>query len=213
MVSAAHVLRISMVVLIVPTAFALAGIHGDFEQHLGSHADFSLLGLVVLLAVGTATALIATRLRIPNGWVLGPLLTTAFFTGAGVTLSSMPKPLGWGAQLLMGWSMGSKFTRRFFMVKPWFLLTVAVYTAGALALSAGMALAMANLTDRHNASAVLGFVPGGVAEMALTAAALHLEVPLVTTLHLIRVVTAALLVGLIFQVWIEPRLRTKVQHQ
>lgn len=206
MVAAAHVLRISMVVLLVPNVFALAGVRGHFESGLGHHIPFSIGGLLALAIIACTAAWGAARRDIPNAYVLGPLIVTAALTGSGIELSSMPKPMVWAAQLLMGWSMGSKFSRQFFLDKPWFLITVAAYTLAAMLLSACWAYGLAIFFGNHTASLILGTAPGGVAEMSLTAAALKLDVPLVTSLHLVRVICAALLIGLIFRIFVEPRL-------
>lgn len=208
MVAAAHVLRISMVVLLVPNLFALAGVQGHFESSLGHHIPFSIGGLAALVAIACVAAWGAALRNIPNAFVLGPLIVTAALTGSGIELSSMPKPMVWAAQLLMGWSMGSKFSRQFFSAKPWFLVTVAAYTLAAMFLSASLAYGLALLSGNHMASLILGTAPGGVAEMSLTAVALKLDVPLVTSLHLIRVICAALLIGVIFRIFVEPRLLT-----
>lgn len=126
----------------------------------------------------------------------------------------MPAPLVWVAQLMLGWSMGAKFSRTFFTSKPWFLAAVAGYTILAIGLSAGLAWALAQLSGRDLVSLLLGTIPGGVGEMALTASALHFDVAQVTTLHLVRVFTCALFVGLIFRFMLRLRdaIRRKMRH-
>lgn len=80
-------------------------------------------------------------------------------------------------------------------------------TALALTLSFALAYILAVAGGLDAATLVLGTAPGGVAKMSLTVVALKLDVPLVTSLHLVRVISAALLVGLIYRLFIEPRIR------
>ena len=70
-----------------------------------------------------------------------------------------PRPFAWGARVLMGWSMGSSSSRRFFTATSWFPLAVAGCTIAATALSAGLAWTLSAFTGRDTASVVPGTIP------------------------------------------------------
>lgn len=205
MVAAVQVLRISMTVIVLPIVFAAFTVRGDVAAVPIERGGFSLSGLAVLVAIATTVAVIARLLHIPNASLIGPLVATASLTAGGLHLSLLPAPIAGAAQVLMGWAMGSTFTRQFFATRPWFLASAAVYTVGVLLLSAGLAGAIALASGEDAASLVLGTAPGGVAEMALTAAGLHHDVPFVVSFHVVRIVAVAMVVGLVFRHIVEPR--------
>jgi uncharacterized membrane protein AbrB (regulator of aidB expression) len=62
-----------------------------------------------------------------------------------------------------------------------------------------LAFALGLVSGLPIAAVVLGMAPGGMPEMAITAKALDLAVPLVLGFHLIRTLSANLLVGPIFR--------------
>jgi uncharacterized membrane protein AbrB (regulator of aidB expression) len=62
-------------------------------------------------------------------------------------------------------------------------------------LSAVYALVVARLWGLHPATALLGTVPGGMAEMCITAKVLELGVPVVTAFHVTRMAAVVLLAG------------------
>jgi uncharacterized membrane protein AbrB (regulator of aidB expression) len=62
-----------------------------------------------------------------------------------------------------------------------------------MALCAGYAWVLAQATQLHWATVLLGTSPGGIAEMAITAKVLQLGVPLVTAFHVTRLAAVLLL--------------------
>ena len=98
-----------------------------------------------------------------------------------------------GAQLLIGISLGVRFTNAFVHLAPRWLGSVAVATLALIALCAGFAWLMYQLVPMHLATLLLGTAPGGIAEMTITAKVLQLGVPLVTSLHVTRLAAVLLL--------------------
>jgi hypothetical protein len=192
-VAAAHVLRIALVVILVPSVFWAADLHGAFEPLAAPALDGASTCLVPVLAACGAAAWVADRCGVPNAWVLGPLLFSAVLTAGGAATGAMPATAVHVGQLFIGWSMGSRFGRGFFARSPRFLLGVGGYTLVALLATAAFGALLGALSGADGASVVLGSAPGGVAEMCATAGLLRLDVPLVTCLHLTRVLSAAAL--------------------
>jgi membrane AbrB-like protein len=106
-----------------------------------------------------------------------------------------------GGQLLIGVSLGTRFTRTFVHTAPRYLASVAACTVVMLLLAAGFALALAQLAGIHPGTAILASSPGGIAEMSLTARVLHLGVPIVTAFHVTRMVTVVLAIGPLFRLF------------
>ncbi len=191
-VAAAHSLRIVLVVLIVPAAFVLSGVHGLDSRGLAHHS-FSLPGFVLLGLVTAAGALGWRRLGQPNPWVVGPLLVGAALTGGGIELSKLPEFFSAAGQLCIGMSLGCRFTAEFFRAAPRFIVAVLITTLAMLLIAAAFGSLLAWVSGLRLAPVVLGTAPGGIAEMCITAQALQLGVPLVTSFHVIRMLAVVVL--------------------
>ena len=125
----------------------------------------------------------------------------------------MPPALLHAGQLLIGWSMGSRFSRAFFTRSPRFLLGVAATTLSVLAAAAALGTLFAFALAEDSASVILGTAPGGVAEMCLTAGVLSLNVPLVTSLHLTRVLSAAAITAPLFTLLVRLAARRRASRE
>lgn len=190
-IAAAHALRIMMVVSLVPFALTLAGAHGTDLYIPQSHAvDFTRLPLLV--AASLAGVGVLRLLRIANAWVLGPLLGVGVLSAFAVPLSALP---GWminAGQLLIGCSLGCRFSREFFRAAPRFMGVAALTALLSIVLGMALALLLARFADIPLATLALATAPGGVAEMCITAKVLQLGVPLITACHVLRVVVLTL---------------------
>lgn len=193
LVAAAHSLRLLIVTLVVPFAFTLAGLHG-LDPTLPGPREVRWGGLVVLLAAAVAGAWLVQRSGRANPWFIGALLVAMGLTMAGIELSAMPRWLTNGAQLLIGVSLGVRFSAEFVHTAPRWLGSVALGTVTMIALCAGAAVLLSLGTGLHWATLVLGTSPGGIAEMAITAQVLQLGVPVVTAFQVCRLVAVLMLV-------------------
>ncbi len=193
LVAAAHSLRLLIVTLVVPFTFTFAGLHGLDPTEPGSRG-VQWGGLAVLGAAAVAGAWLMQRTGRANPWFIGALLVAMAFTMAGVELSGMPPWLTNAAQLLIGVSLGVRFSAEFVHTAPRWLASVAVGTLFMIALCAAMAKLLAWGTGLHWATVVLGTSPGGIAEMAITAKVLQLGVPVVTAFQVCRLVAVLVLV-------------------
>ncbi|WP_298233252.1 AbrB family transcriptional regulator [uncultured Azohydromonas sp.] len=202
-VAAAHSLRVLLVVFTLPWGLQLAGFH-PLQAPAGVHALTPAL-LALLCVLTLAGALVLRRLGTPNPWVLGALLVSLALTGSGVMPEAvLPQPMTNAAQLLIGVSLGTRFTPEFLHAAPRWLVTVALGSLGLLAASAGFAWLLAQVTGLLPAALLLGNSPGGMAEMCITAQVLQLGVPLVTAFHVTRYVAVLVLMGPLFT-WSERR--------
>ncbi len=204
-VAAAHSLRVMIVVVGIPFAYLFAQVHGHDASGASRHAVVDVIGLAQLMALTAAAAMLMRRLRQPNPWVLGPLVTTLAVTAAGWQPSALPGWMAPAAQLAIGVSLGTRFTPDFLHAAPRWLGAVALGTLGMIVLSAGFAWCVARIADLDPAAVLLGTSPGGIAEMCITARALELGVPLVTAFHVVRYVIVLLSTGPIWQRWIAPQ--------
>lgn len=198
-VAAGQSLRLLLVVLCVPALFQwwLGAAPALAPAQVGNDP----LAVAVLLAGGVLLAMLWQRLRQPNPWLLGPIL----FSAAGAVLLDRPLSLPPGTselgQWLIGSALGCHFNREFFRRAPRFLALVLAATGLAMLAAAlgAEALSWLGALDAH--SLMLGMMPGGIAELSLTAEALALSVPLITGLQVLRLMCVLFLAEPAFRLW------------
>ncbi len=199
-VAASHALRIMLVVLIVPIVFNALKVHG-FDPYTPVAKTFSWPGFVVLIAITAGAAAVMERLNSPNSWMIGPLLAVAIITATGNSISSLPTVVINAGQLLIGVSLGSRFTPEFFRAAPRFLSAVALISLLYMLLAACFGALLARGSGLSWATATVATTPGGIGEMALTAQALQLGVPIVTAFHTLRLLALLLTIGVMYRFW------------
>lgn len=200
-VAAAHSLRIMLVVLIVPLLLNAFDVHG-FDPYAPAAREVSWSGLALLAAVSGGAALAMGRIGSPNSWMIGPLVAAAVVTATGNTWSALPTPVINAGQLLIGIGLGTRFTPAFFHSAPRFLGAIAAITLVYLALAAAFGWLLALGSGLHWSTAIVATTPGGIGEMALTAKALRLGVPIVTAFHALRMAAVVLTIGVMYRGWL-----------
>jgi membrane AbrB-like protein len=138
--------------------------------------------------IAMAVAYAFMKLRIPNAWLLGPLMVSLLLTLNGQSMSAVPQPLAVAAQLLLGCSLGARFNPGFRTGSRRLLVGVLASIFVTVSLSALLGVLMAWLMGMSGAMLVLATAPGGLSEMCITAKVLKLGVPLVTSFQVARLV-------------------------
>lgn len=196
-VAAAHALRIVLVVMTVPVLLTLSGVQGH-EIWVSPSSEIRYSSLFGMLILAASSGFILYWLKIPNCWVIGPLLITVVLTSLGQDSSAMPR---WGsnmAQLLIGCVLGSRFDMSFFRTGPRFMLSVTVSVFLGIAIASVFGYALAQLSGIDLPTAILATAPGGITEMSVTAKALQFGVPIVTAFHVTRMAFLVLAAGPLF---------------
>jgi len=193
LVAAAHSLRLLIVTVTVPVAFAAIGVQ-PIDGTVPGARQFDSGGLALLAAATGAGALLMQRAGRANPWFMGALLVAIGLTMAGIELSSIPQPMTNAAQLLIGVSLGVRFRAEFVHTAPRWLVSVAVGTVVMIVACAAFAVLLTLATGLPIPTLILGTSPGGIAEMAITAKVLQLGVPVVTAFQVCRLVAVLILV-------------------
>lgn len=199
-VASAHSIRILIVVLFVPFFYKTMGWTGFEDVVLTSNKNVHLGGIIFLATLAWIAVKIFERFKLPNPWTLAPIFVSLLLTANNFHLSSIPPSLLALSQVLLGWSLGNKFKPGFFKTAPYFLRALVVSIICALLLTFVVADYLTRYTAFSFATLYLGLAPGGVAEMTLTAKDLHLNVPLVTAFHLVRMLGIIMTVGIFYQI-------------
>ncbi len=201
LVAAAHSLRLLLVTVTVPFAMLAWGVSG-LDASLSASREVHLPSLALLGALCLAGGVLMRWLGRANPWFMGSLLVTMAITLTGNTLSALPGWLTESAQLVIGVSLGVRFTPAFVHTAPRWLVSVALATVVMMVACAGFGWLLASLTGLHPATLVLGTSPGGIAEMAITAKVLQLGVPIVTAFQVCRLVAVLVLAEPLFRWWV-----------
>lgn len=207
LVASAHSLRILTVVVVIPFVFHAWGVTG-VDISLPGPKIVHYGGLLILCAVTASSALLAGLFRMPNGWVLGPMFVSMGLTMYGVELSALPDYVSKIGQLLIGWSLGDKFRPGFFSVAPKFLMSVVFCSLSSIAFIFLFAFSFEKFTSIPLATLILGFAPGGIAEMSITAKVLQLGVPLVTAFQVSRMAFIVIVTGPLFRIFLQKHCET-----
>lgn len=202
-VAIVQTVRLSLVVLLVPPAFQW--LQPGFAAPLPTPAMPDLLSQGWLLFAALAGSVCLRRLIGGIGWFIGALIGAAAVTASGLPVAAPAGPLTDAAQLLLGWSLGSRFTRHSLSLLPRLVSVAVVLNTAVIGCGAVLGLALARWSGLSQTSAILGAIPGGVAEMCITAAALGEPVALVAAFHVVRVVALLLLAGPVLQATLKAR--------
>ena len=197
-VAFAQSLRILLVVMSIPFIYTYADIHG-LDRYQQSLTTVDPAGLAVLLGLGLSGGALAAWLKVPNAFMLGPLVVTICLTALDFKFSALPGWLSSVGQLCLGCALGAKFERDFFRSAPRFMLTVTAATFSAMLLTGAFALLLWQLAGIHPSTGMLAVAPGGIAEMCITAKLMQLGVPVVTAFHVARVVLLVSFSGWVYR--------------
>ena len=192
LVASAHSVRLLVVTVMVPFAMQFSGLHG-LDLSGPAAREFSWSGLARLGLAAGAGAWVMERLGRANPWFMGALLVAMGLTMAGIELTAMPKALSNAAQLVIGISLGVRFTPAFVHTAPRWLVSVALATLGLIVVCAAFAWALAWGTGLSVGTLILALAPGGIAEMAITAKVLQLGAPVVTAFQVCRLLAVLVL--------------------
>ena len=200
LVAAAHSLRVLLVTVSIPFAMQFSGV-AHLDLSTPGIREVHATGLAMLAAFTLVGALAMRRLGRANPWFMGALLVTMVITLTGTQLSAIPPGLSAAAQLVIGISLGVRFTPAFAHTAPRWLASMGLATVVMMLLCAGFGWVMALLTGLHPATMVLGTAPGGIAEMSITAKVLQLGVPVVTAFQVCRLVAVLILAEPVYHWW------------
>jgi membrane AbrB-like protein len=199
-VAVAHSLRVSVVVIVIPFLLTYSGIPLEAAAY---KPDLPLVGwiLAVWLLVSGILGELSERFHFHNGCLLTPIFFGAALTMSGVPLSAVPHWLTDIAQLMFGLVLGARYERAFFARHKLFIPFALLNSLFILVASALSGFLLAWLFGLPIATMIIATSPGGLAEMTITAQALHISVPLVVAFHLFRVVVVNMGTQHIF-VWV-----------
>ena len=190
-VALSHSMRLLVVVTTIPVAITALGFNGT-DDYRPVRVPFDFAGFAILIAGGVLAGLAARRYRIPNAFMMAPLLGTIAVTAAGNQLTSMPTELSNAAQVLLACNLGSRFQQSFLREAPRFLACLIPAILITIGLAALLGWILAWGSGLPLPTLLLACAPGGIAEMSITAKVLRVGVPVVVAVHVSRFVIVVL---------------------
>jgi membrane AbrB-like protein len=185
-IALAHALRILTVVLTIPVWYRLVSGAQTSVLTMPHPTNNDWRDWGVLIACGIVGAVVGRLLRLPAGFMMGPMLMSAIVHLAGFTNSKPPGELVAAAQVVVGCAIGCRFVGA--AIDQLHREIGASVGAALLLIACAVAFAEITyaLTGLNLDATVLSYAPGGFAEMSLIGLALGVEVAMVATHHLFR---------------------------
>ncbi len=150
--------------------------------------------VLTIIICGAGGGLLAKRLGVPGGAVVGAMLGSGLAAVAVPGSFSMPEWCSSVVQIMLGISLGITFDRSFIELCGQILPLAIFSTLVLLAVSLGLALLAARLGLVDFATALFGFSPGGMSGMSLLAQAEGYRTSVVAFFHTVRIFTLFLVV-------------------
>lgn len=198
-VVAAHSLRIVVLVVLVPVFMALYFQVDWSSVNIQKTEPYKFFQVLLLFSLALLFGKAFQLLNILNAWILGPLTIIGLLSFLSVLQLRLPDWFIFLGQLCIGWSLGSKFPFNFLKKNKKFIGLTFIFNVLALALSIIFALLLIRVSHADGQILILGFSPGGIAEMSLTAKALGLAVPIVVAFQLSRLIFVILTTHYFYQ--------------
>lgn len=200
-VAIAQAIRIAMLVLIVPPVLTYAGFAGIDRSAAQLLPPVALDKWLLLMAITGAGCALFMVLKLQNPWMMGPLITGAALSAAGVQLSAVPAEVINAGQIGLGMALGARFDRDFFLRYRLFI-PFAVFNAAYLIIAcAALSWLLAWASGIPFGTMLAAATPGGMVEMAITAKVLELGVALVTAFQFVRILMANFSPPILFPVF------------
>ncbi len=188
-ISLTHAFRLITVVFTIPFWYRFGGMLPPTSRPPGAAlADLALADVGVLAACAVVGALIGNRLQLPAANLVGPMVLSAAAHLSGLTSTSPPAILVGAAQVVIGVTVGCRFAGVTFRKAGRAMLHALAVALMMIALTVLASLAMQRLTGLPLPALVLGYAPGGLAEMSLIALALAVDAAFVSCHQIARVV-------------------------
>ena len=157
--------------------------------------------VLLTLVLGFAASWGATKLKLPSGSILGPMIVVG---GLQLTetlpLATLGSELRFIALCLIGAVVGTAFNRGAIalMVRTVRLAALGVVLLVCTGLLGGWVLEQA--TGMRLITAMLGLSPGGASEMAAAALDFHADAGVVAALHMVRQISVFITIPLVFRI-------------
>lgn len=178
-----------IIVTVLATVVAHVWMGGSHDSHslfANWLAPVAWLDLGGTLLLATAGSLIAQRLGIPGGALLGPMIIGATLQANGLMRIVLPTWILAPTYVALGWTIGLRFSRHTLSQAARALPSMMISIVCLVLACAGIAVVVAHLTHLDPLTAYLATSPGGLDSVAVIAASSSVNVPFVMAFQTAR---------------------------
>ncbi len=151
----------------------------------------------LLLTAGAAVvgAGIATLLHLPAAPLLGAMVGVAVVNVATTSAFAIAPAGRWVVYVCMGWLLGMSFNRETLDQLRSSLVPIVVTVVAFLIFGLAAAWLLWRFTSIDSLTALLATAPGGIAQMGAFSASAGANVPIVLTVHVLRITSVIVLMS------------------
>ncbi len=158
------------------------------------------MNLLILILAGVAGALLAVKLAIPGGAIVGAMIGSGFFTILSTTKIVIPAPVNFTIQVALGIMIGTSMNKDLLKVASKIVPIAIIGSLVFIAVGVFIALFVYKLGLLDFATALLGFTPGAMSSVLGLAISLEAKLALVATIQIIRLIMVITFVPIIVKI-------------
>ncbi len=193
-----HTVRVFIVAFAIPFLMVTFAGYDRPDTVNAITRDMSFFDISLLSVCCVAGLWFGLKMKFPAGALAGPLILSALVHVSGLTASSPPEVLIASAQVVLGASVGSRFSGLTLATTGKTLGLAVVVTIGMITLSGIGAIVLGPIVGINPMALLLALAPGGVTEMSLMALALDQDIAFVTTHHIVRIALIVMIGPVVF---------------
>ena len=194
MVAFVQTVRVFFLIAALPGMLLAAGLSasvGAIPPSAGVHAA-TLNDTLIMVGTGILSALVAERLRVPGGLMIGPMLVNGVLHGMGYLQGNIPSIFLLSSFVVLGAFTGTRFVgTTAALIKKLLVDSIGAFVV-AFVVSVVFALLAAWLAGENVAKTIVAFAPGGLEAMTILAFMIGLDPAFVGAHHLARFLLIAM---------------------
>ncbi len=197
-----HASRVLLVVLIIPFWFRITtGVIPEPSSIGPSLVDVEAIDMLMLASCALVGSIAGKMIRMPAWQLAGPMLASAAVHATGISESAPPWEVVAVAQVIVGSSLGSRFSGISLRTVRNMMALSLSSTAVMLAATIAFAFGLQEITGIEWHSIVLAYSPGGLAEMSIIALSLGMDTAFIAVHHVFRIALIVMAAPIIFDLF------------
>jgi membrane AbrB-like protein len=155
----------------------------------------NLGSLLITAAAAVLGAAIATLLHLPAAPLLGAMVGVAIVNITPMSAFDLPAAVKWIVYVLVGWLLGVGVTTDTLRQLRTSAIPIVVTVVAFLLFGLAAAWLLWKFTSFDAVTALLATAPGGIAQMGAMSATAGANVPIVLTVHVLRITSVIVLMS------------------
>ncbi|WP_024444411.1 AbrB family transcriptional regulator [Mycolicibacterium iranicum] len=149
--------------------------------------------LLLTAAAAVAGAAVATLLHLPAAPLLGAMVGVALVNILHSSVFEIPSAGKWIVYVLIGWLLGATVSRETLSQFKSAAVPIVVTVVAFLVFGLVAAVLLWKFANLDSITALLATAPGGIAQMGAMSATAGANVPIVLTIHVLRITSVIVL--------------------